>query len=180
MIAKASTFAYMEAVSKHDHFHVGNFTAPNSIGYLISQAQANLRPQVEALFEREDISFSQWRVLMCLRDGIASTCADISRELSHDKGSMTRLVDQLEERGLLTCRRDADDRRVVFLELTPAGRAAVNTLVPKVVAYYNALLANFSPQDVKLLIGLLTRLNVLLRQSDEAPQPVMREGARTS
>ncbi len=167
-------------MAKHDHYHVGEFAAPSCIGYLISQAHADIRPQVEALFEREDVSFSQWRVLMCLRDGLASTCADISRELSHDKGSMTRLIDQLEERGLLTRRRDAEDRRVVFLDMTPAGRAAVNTLIPKVVTYFNALLANFSPQEVKVLTELLTRLKLALEHREEAVQPVLREGARAS
>jgi DNA-binding MarR family transcriptional regulator len=162
-------------MTNHAHYRIDDFVGPNCIGYLISQAQANLRPQVEALFEREDISFSQWRVLMCLRDDLANTCADISRELSHDKGSMTRLIDQLEERGLLARRRDLDDRRVVFLALTPAGRDAVNSLVPKVVAYFNELLATFSSREVRLLIELLTKLKIVLRRPAETVQPALSE-----
>lgn len=165
-------------MSKTLHYRQDNFTGPDCVGYLISQTQAALRPQFEALFEREEISFSQWRVLMCLRDGIANTCADISRELSHDKGSMTRIVDQLEERRLLQRQRDDDDRRVVFLALTPAGRQAVNAVVPKVVDYFNALLADFSREDVRRLTELLTRLRANLLR--EAQVPAQREGARGS
>lgn len=146
-----------------EHYDIDSFAGPHSIGYLLCQTQAVLRPQVEALFEREDISFSQWRVLMCLRDGIANTAADISRELAHDKGSMTRLLDQLEERGFLARERDGEDRRIVFLALTPAGHAAVNALVPKVVAYYNTLLRSFTRDEVAQLTQLVKRLRAALR-----------------
>lgn len=151
-------------MARHFHYRADTFTALTSIGYLISQIQAVLRAELEALFEREDISFSQWRVLMCLRDGMGGTCAEISRELSHDKGSMTRLVDQLEGRGLLKRNRDVADRRVVLLSLTSAGRAAVNRLVAKVAAYYNERLERFSPQEVKALVALLTKLQASVHE----------------
>ena len=153
-------------MDKPQHYRVDDFTGEVCIGYLISRAYAANRIQLEARFEGEDINFTQWRVLMCLRDGLANTCADLSRELSHDKGSMTRLVDQLEERGFIQRQRDRDDRRVVFLTLTAAGRAAVNRLIPKLVDYYNLLLADFSAQDVELLTRLLRRLRNALQLGD--------------
>ncbi len=149
-------------------YTVADFRGPDCIGYLVSQTQSAMRPQVEALFEHEDISFSQWRVLMCLRDELANTCADISRELSHDKGSMTRLIDQLEARGFLERRRNGDDRRLVSLALTASGRAAVDRLIPKVVAYYNDLLEGFSLSDVRRLVELLKRLRKAVKNRDIA------------
>jgi len=163
-------------MGKTTHYRVKDFRGEICIGYLISRAYAMNRAQLEAEFDGEDISFTQWRVLMCLRDDIANTCADISRELAHDKGSMTRIVDQLEERGFIRRERDKDDRRLVFLILTAAGRAAVNRLVPKLVNYYNDLLEGFSPQEVQLLTQLLTRLRAALKAGDTAS--AAREGAR--
>lgn len=161
-------------MSDHDYYDAESFAAANCVGYLISRAQATLRPQIEALFDREDISFSQWRVLICLRDGLANTCADISRELSHDKGSVTRLIDQLEERGLLVRERDDNDRRVVFLVMTPGGHDALERLMPKVIAYFNDLFATFSEEEAAQLIMLLTKLAGVLKQRDEIVHP--REG----
>lgn len=158
-------------MTQTDYYDTKNFVAPNCVGYLISQAQAMLRPQIEALFEHEDISFSQWRVLMCLRDEVANTGADISRELSHDKGSVTRLIDQLAERGLLTRERDDNDRRVVFLALTPGGREALDRPAPKVIAYFNEVFSTFSEKEATLLIALLTKLTGVLRRRDEIAQP---------
>jgi DNA-binding MarR family transcriptional regulator len=148
-------------------YRSGSFTARDCVGYLISRVQSLMRPQIEAVFDKQDLTFSQWRVLMCLRDGIANTCADISRELSHDSGSLTRLVDQLDRRGLILRTRDRKDRRVVTLALTPAGRAAIKAAMPHVVAHFNDVLEGFSPHDVKMLIALLTRLLVRAREMDD-------------
>lgn len=175
MVAQATKSLGM---AKNVHYRAGDFRAEICIGYLISRIYATNRAQLEAEFEGEDISFTQWRVLMCLRDDIANTAAVISRELDHDKGSMTRILDQLEERGFVQRRRDKDDRRLVFLTLTAAGRGAVNRLVPKLVNYYNNLLEGFSPQDVQLLTQLLTRLRSALRAGETAS--ATREGARVS
>ena len=163
-------------MAKNVHYRIDDFRGEICIGYLVSRIYAHNRAQLEAEFEGEDINFTQWRVLMCMRDDLANTAADISRELAHDKGSMTRIIDQLEERGFINRTRDHDDRRLVFLSLTPAGLASVNRLIPKLVNYYNDLLADFSPQDVQLLTRLLTRLRAALKAGDTGS--ALREGAR--
>ena len=158
-------------MTKPGFYRVENFYGPDCIGYLVSQAQSAMRPQVESLFEREDVTFSQWRVLMCLRDGLASTCADLSRELSHDKGSMTRLIDQLESRNFVKRKRDARDRRIVFLELTAVGRAAAERMVVKVVDYFNCLLDGFSNGETAMLIELLQKLRLAVKSQDASASP---------
>ena len=173
MVAEATKSLGM---AKNVHYRVRDFRSEGCIGYLVSRIYATNRAQLEAEFEGEDISFTQWRVLMCMRDDMANTAADLSRELAHDKGSMTRIIDQLEERGFIQRQRDKDDRRLVFLTLTAAGLATVNRLIPKLVNYYNDLLEDFSPQDVQLLTQLLTRLRAVLKAGD--PVSATREGAR--
>lgn len=143
------------------------FLARTCLGYLVARAHNLMRQRIETSFGSEDVTFSQWRVLMCLRDDIARTCADISRELSHDSGSLTRLVDQLEHRGLIKRTRDKKDRRVVTLALTQQGRAAVNSSVPKVVDHCNRALEDFTVQESKVFIGLLTRLVARLKENEE-------------
>jgi DNA-binding MarR family transcriptional regulator len=144
-----------------------NFTARECVGYLVARAHTLMRGRIEASFDGGDLTFSHWRVMMCLRDDIAVTCADISRELAHDSGSLTRLVDQLDRLGLIKRTRDKKDRRVVTLALTPRGRTAVNALVPKVVAHCNDALEGFTQQETKTLIALLTRLVARVRDIEE-------------
>jgi DNA-binding MarR family transcriptional regulator len=153
-----------------DYYKSETFKARECVGYLVARAHTLMRARIEAAFDKGELTFSHWRVLSCLRDGIATTCADISRELSHDSGSLTRLVDQLDRMGLIRRTRDKKDRRVVALALTPRGRTAVNALVPKVVAHCNDALEGFSQQETKTLITLLTRLVARVRDIEENAQ----------
>src|ERR1700744_1075021 len=121
-------------------YSVETFHARRSIGYLIKRLNSLIVPRAEAMFADADFTFSQWVVLMAVRDGIADTCAEIARHMDHDTGATTRLVDQLEERGYLLRLRSTEDRRVVHLEITPAGKALAKSLMPRIVEFWNDVL----------------------------------------
>ncbi len=152
------------------HYRSSTFTAQNSIGHMICRAHNLFLPQIETLFEDETLTFTQWRVLMSLRDNVATTCADIARNLRHDNGSMTRLADQLEAQGLLSRQRSSTDRRVVHLALTAQGKKTVETLIPRVVDYWNVLLADFSRAETETLIKLLIRLIATGESAAQEPE----------
>lgn len=140
------------------YYRADRFKAANCVGYLVKRAHHLAHPLVEAAFAAEAISFSQWALLMCLRDGLATTCGDAAKVMAHDPGSLTRLVDQMQERGLIARRRSQADRRVVDLALTPAGETMVNDLAPRVVKCMNDALDGFTHAEVDTLVSLLTRL----------------------
>jgi len=134
------------------------YTAHNSIGCWTRRLNNLMTPQAEALFAEEDLTFSHWIALMSLRDGISSTCADLSRHMNYDSGAITRLVDQLEKRGLVERLRSKSDRRVVNLSLTAAGRALAKSLSARVVEFWNDMLEDFTREEATQLISLLSRL----------------------
>ena len=141
-------------------YRASDYGMKKSIGYLVKRSANLLLPQMEALFSDQTLSFSQWTALMALRDGDVSTAADLARVICHDTGSLTRILDQLEKRGLVTRKRSESDRRLVTLELTQKARSLIASLMPKVVDAWNELLGDFSHDEVRLLIKLLTRLTV--------------------
>jgi DNA-binding MarR family transcriptional regulator len=95
---------------------------------------------------------------VALHDGRISTAGELAHNICHDAGSLTRLIDQMEKRGFVTRQRSENDRRVVTLGLTPRGRAMVEALAPKVMNFWNGLLAGFTHAEIDTLIALLTRL----------------------
>jgi DNA-binding MarR family transcriptional regulator len=145
-------------MATHPFYSVETFQARRSIGYLIKRLNNLIVPQAEALFADADFTFSQWVVLMAVRDGIADTCAEIARHMDHDTGATTRLVDQLEARGYLLRRRSTTDRRVVHIEITPSGKTLTKSLMPRLIEFWNEVLEGFSPEESQQLISLLTRL----------------------
>ena len=82
------------------------------------------------VLKTEDLSATQYNVLRILRgaepNGLA--CSNIGeRMISHDP-DMTRLLDRMEKRGLITRHRQTDDRRVVKTRITPRALSLLKTL----------------------------------------------------
>jgi DNA-binding MarR family transcriptional regulator len=140
------------------HYTPSTYRVRTSIGYLIRRASNVMISRIECVFSTHEITFVQWLVLMQVRDGIARTAAEIGRDMCYDSGALTRVIDQLSERGFIERRRSTEDRRVAPLFLTDAGLAIVESLVPVVVDCLNASLAGFTADEVSTLTNLLTRL----------------------
>jgi DNA-binding MarR family transcriptional regulator len=143
------------------YYKPSNYAMRNSVGYLMRICTNRLLPQMEALFQDQELTFSQWTTLVALHDGRITTAGELAHNICHDAGSLTRLVDQLVKRGFVTRARDEDDRRVVSLALTPRGRGTVEALAPKVMNFWNGLLSGFTHSEVDTLIALLTRLVIV-------------------
>lgn len=69
-----------------------------------------------------DLTFSQYITLKKLADGTAGV-TDLARAAEVDPGAMTRLLDKLEAKGLISRVADIGDRRAINIHLTQAGLA---------------------------------------------------------
>ncbi|MGH8462111.1 MAG: MarR family winged helix-turn-helix transcriptional regulator [Stenotrophobium sp.] len=147
------------------HYSAEKYRARSSIGYLVKRAHGLMMDRVEAAFVGHDFTFMQWVVLMYVRDELGFTATDICRDYRHDSGALTRVIDQLESRGLLERRRSDEDRRVVRLHLTAQGRKTVESLIPLVVERLNYALDGFTASEVSELTRLLGKLISRVEQS---------------
>ncbi len=134
------------------------YKARDSVGYLVRRAGNLMTTRVEAVFADYEITFAQWLVLMKLRDGLATTAAEIARDMCHDSGALTRIIDQLAQRGLIERQRGQEDRRTITLTLTERGLETVNGLVPTVVGLLNMALVDFTDDEASTLNRLLNKL----------------------
>ena len=146
------------------HYQVATYKAQLSIGYLVKRAHSLMLDIMEPVIEQRGFSFVQYVVMSSLRDGIAVNPKTICSQFRHDSGALTRIIDQLAERGLLERVRRDRDRRKVELQLTPAGRETIESLIPLVVAKLNEVLTDFTKTDVQELLRLLVKLNTTLQE----------------
>jgi DNA-binding MarR family transcriptional regulator len=140
------------------HYDARSYSVQDSIGYLMRRGASLMRDQLDAAFAGHDFTFVQWATLMLVRENPALTPGDLCRDLRHDSGAFTRILDHLEARGLLRRERSDEDRRVVQLRVTAEGRRVVNSLLPVVVEQLNDALADFTAEEVAMLAKLLRRL----------------------
>jgi DNA-binding MarR family transcriptional regulator len=146
------------------HYQAATYKAQIGIGYLVKRAHSLMLDILEPVIEQRGFSFIQYVVLSCLRDGIAMNPKAICTQYRHDSGALTRIIDQLAERGLLERVRRDRDRRKVELQLTPAGRETIESLVPLVVGKLNEVLGeDFSKAEFQELLRLLVKLNTTLQ-----------------
>src|SRR6266852_5005437 len=159
------------------HYQVSTYKAQSSVGYLIKRAHSLMLDVMEPVLEERGFSFVQYVILSWLRDGIAVNPKDICFQYRHNSGALTRVIDQLAERGFLERIRRDRDRRKVELQLTPSGREAVERLIPLVVEKLNLALADFSSAEVQEFLRLLIKLNTTLQSAVKPGAPVSVDAA---
>ncbi|HEX4024483.1 MAG TPA: MarR family transcriptional regulator [Steroidobacteraceae bacterium] len=150
------------------HYRTETYRARTSVGYLLKRAHSLLVDHLEPVLATSGFTFTQWVVLMHLRDGLALNATVLCAQLRHDSGALTRIIDQLEKRGLVSRERSRQDRRSVRLHLTAAGRQTVDGTMPAVVALMNAALGGFSRTELADLTRLLIKLTGTLENGSAA------------
>lgn len=134
-----------------------------SIGYLARRAFQLSAAGLEPVFAPEGITLTQWSALVSIHFDRGNTCAELARDLSHDKGATTRIVDTLVERGWVLRQRHPDDRRVVNLSLTESGEAVARQCRARVIECWNDWLADWPASDSAELVRLLQKLRQTLQ-----------------
>src|SRR5215472_12058368 len=128
------------------------------VGQLMGRARASLLTSLDAELERFGLNSTQYIVLKHLGEGAAHTAADLCRLNRYDTGAMTRILDRLEEKGLVRRERGREDRRVVFLRLAPAGRSLLPRLLAVATRIVEAHLAGFSASEIEAFKSYLHRM----------------------
>jgi DNA-binding MarR family transcriptional regulator len=153
----------------------------DSVGYLIKRVRMAMTSAIDRELVSFDISHDQFGILLMIASGMGSTAAELSREMACDTSSMTRMIDRLEAKGLVTRTRSEDDRRIVFIVITDTGRVLADQLPDLIVRVMNVHLQDFSLDEVELLKSFLRRmlenggtltpeLRAVQRAAEESPE----------
>jgi MarR family transcriptional regulator, 2-MHQ and catechol-resistance regulon repressor len=109
---------------------VGDPLAHRALEALL-RAETSVRRVLTAELEREGVSAPGFSALVVLvTAGGALELRALRRRLGWSKANATEVTMTLEQRGFVTRRRLAKDRRAALVELTPAGRGLVERLFP--------------------------------------------------
>ncbi|MFY9509478.1 MAG: MarR family winged helix-turn-helix transcriptional regulator [Rubrivivax sp.] len=149
-----------------------NYEVTQSVGHLMVNLMTQMRREVEQRMTAHGLTDAQWKPLLMLKTGLATTAIELARRMDMDAGAITRLVDRLEAKGLVERVRSESDRRVVHLRLTAAGEAATVEVPYVLAAVNNDFLKGFSDAEWKQLRKLLERMlaNGLALQGDATEQ----------
>jgi DNA-binding MarR family transcriptional regulator len=99
------------------------FEPQRSVGRKLGRVKLGMSEALDRELEPLGITAAQFVILVSLALGEADSASGLCRGISYDPGAMTRMIDRLEQKGLIRRTQLPDDRRRVGLELTAEGKA---------------------------------------------------------
>jgi MarR family transcriptional regulator for hemolysin len=109
-------------------------------------------------------SASAWQVLLLVRSGEWGTQARIAEAMGITGATLTHHLNGLEAQGLVTRRRDPENRRVQRVELTDAGAERFERLRDVAVEHDRRLRSHLSDAEAEQLADLLEKLQAGVRE----------------
>ncbi len=108
------------------------------------------------ILKTEDVSATQYNVLRILRGSPAGLpCGEIGNRMITRDPDVTRLLDRLEKRGLITRCRETEDRRTVMARITPDGLKLLARLDEPVQTTHRQQLGHLGTKRLRALTELL-------------------------
>lgn len=139
--------------------HPGSEDPGLYIGYLVTGVRTRMMQEMDACLVPHGLTGAQFIILRRIAEGVAATAAELCRVLEYDTGSMTRMLDRLEEKAVIIRERSSDDRRVVKIQLTAQGAEQYPTLKDAVRLALNRRFAPLNDQELLQLRDMLERLS---------------------
>ena len=129
--------------------------------YLNVQRTAGVLAQrIVEILKPHGLSPTQYNVLRILRGAgeRGAACKEIGGRMVTPDPDITRLIDRLEKRGLVTRSRSTADRRRVPVQITGEGLKLLDELDAPVLASCGSTMAPLTADELQTLIQLLERL----------------------
>lgn len=127
----------------------------------LMRAHERVTAGAAALFKEHGLSQPQFNVLRILRgapkEGLP--CQMIGQRLVNRVPDVTRLLDRMEDAGLVTRSRSTEDRRVVRAALTAEGRRRVDALDEPTLDLHASQASGLKAAELETLESLLDRLD---------------------
>ena len=128
------------------------------VGYWLRRLSDEVHTSFERQIAGRGVTVAQWNVLVTVYYRQATTTAAVAQFIGIDPGAVSRLVDRLADKGLMTRSPDPESRRRLQLSLTDAGRALVPDLIRIADQNDEAFFGALSPEERAALLRLLKQL----------------------
>ena len=131
----------------------------NSLPMILSRTLDGVMPVYRALFQEHAITDQQWRVMRALWEQKHLTSKQISEITLLPSPSLVGILDRLEKKGFVGRLRSIEDRRLVYIVPTQAGRKLQELMLPKIEQIHDRFMHQVTPDEWGELNRILDKLN---------------------
>jgi DNA-binding MarR family transcriptional regulator len=108
------------------------------------------------------LTHAQFDIIATLGNTPGMTYKELGERTLITKGTLTGVIERLENKGLVARERSSEDKRSFFVRLTPEGEAMFDKAFPVVVAQGKKLFETYSETDFEALDASLRKLRQLI------------------
>jgi DNA-binding MarR family transcriptional regulator len=132
----------------------------HEIGLLLRRIRRGMADRAAVV--HPDLNLTSYTLLATLADSGPSRAADLADVFALDKGSVSRVVHQLLELGLIARTPDPKDGRASILEVTAEARKKLALMHETRRAQFDARMTEWAPEEIDDLVRSLGRFNQAL------------------
>lgn len=115
-----------------------------------------------------DLRLTEFAVLQQLSESGPTPMVRLSDENLVTKAAITAIIDAMETKGLVRRARDSSDRRVVNIQMTPAGRKVFAVARRRYRTIVTEFVSVLDPEEVRALVRSFEKLNRFIDQHPSA------------
>ncbi len=132
-----------------------------SLPIALLRARERLMGPIRSRLAESGVTEQQWRVLRVIQEHDLIDPTQISAQACLLLPSLTRILQKLEENGMILRQRDTQDRRRQLISITPAGEALINRHLEDALTCAEDLRNRLGPEKHDALLDLLNDLVAL-------------------
>ena len=136
-----------------------DFDLTRYLPYLVNRTGVRIATAFGEELRAHAITLPMWRVLAALDHADGQRISDLAAMTSIDVSTLSRILDAMQEKGLVERRRgNGGDARVVTVHETEAGHALTGKLIPRARHYEQIALRGFTGKEAEALKAMLVRV----------------------
>ena len=125
---------------------------------VLMQTSKAIQDRIKVEMGQNNLSITEFSVLEVLYHKGRQTIQQIGNKILISSGSMTYVIDKLEQKGVLKRTDCPNDRRAIFIVLTDAGLDLMNKIMPVHQGLIDDMFASLNQEEEETLVKLLKRV----------------------
>lgn len=143
---------------------VDKFNESIEVSKLFQEVICLLKHSMSKIFEDTDITPTQGMVIRILSNNNKMKISELSSKLGLSNSTVSGIIDRLEKQGMVQRERSIEDKRVVYVNISPGFNAMHKTFKKRADENIKSIMNKGTPEDLlNIMLGLST-LKKLLAQ----------------
>jgi MarR family transcriptional regulator, organic hydroperoxide resistance regulator len=140
----------------------------SSFPYLLNRVGVRMGELFSQRLAKHDLTLPMYRVMAVLRQEGPQRLNDLGMMVTVEVSTLSRLVTTMKKMGLVSRERPEENARTVRIDLTKAGKALVDELMPVAAQFEEVGIKSFSDDEIAWLKNALRQIHDNLEELDGA------------